>query len=219
MFDIEVIKVKKVMFLSGYACKSWIWKHTQDKIKGVTPIALDWPSNLIDSFTTLNDYANWLNEQVTKVNCNTLIGHSMGGLVALKLANINSQIKKVVFVESFVKTPSKFFQNLMMNNVNKELQMQVVTMLKEEQALYNKQLVPKLKELDLSSTILDLNCELHAVYGNRGEQNFYGVENELNWQADLKNIIKLHIINNRCHFPMLENPLEMIEVLNEILIN
>ncbi|QOR36464.1 alpha/beta hydrolase [Clostridium sp. 'deep sea'] len=210
--------MSEVLFLSGYACKPLIWskiKHSLNHI--IEPDFLEWPKEQLANFTDINDYVNWVNDIVKSHNYHTVVGHSMGGLVALKLAEINLNIKQVIFIESFIKSPQDFFQNLLMEHTNKKLKAKIITMLKKEQGLYSPILGSKLKQLNVTEQVLQLRCSLHAVYGDRGLNDYHAVEKELNWSAPLKDKIALWIINNSCHFPMLENPTDLAMLLNRII--
>ena len=210
--------MSKVLFLSGYACEPLIWssiKHSLNHI--IEPDFLEWPKEQLANFTDINDYANWVNNIIKSNDYETVVGHSMGGLVALKVAEINPNVKQVILIESFVKSPTKFFQNLLMKHVDKKLKAKVIEMLKKEQGLYSPVLGPKLKHLNLTQQVLQLRCSLHAVYGDRGLKNHHAVEKNLNWPAQLKDKLTLWIINNSCHFPMLENPIDLAVLLNSII--
>lgn len=213
--------MKKGLFLSGYSCESWIWEDVTNKINSECNVRIiDWPIIKSSNFHCLSDFANWVNTEIlpADVNYDFVVGHSMGGLVALYLAKLNpNKIKKIILIESFITSPSNFFKNLMMKETSQELLLKVSTMLKEQRRFYSDQLSYQLIDLDLTKLIKELKCNVYAIYGDRGVSDSGKVISELNWPSDIKFKVKLNIIHNSCHFPMLENSQELSSILNGIL--
>lgn len=213
--------MKKGLLLPGYACKSWIWENVKDMIKSECNIKLiDWPTNITSDFHSLENFANWIYKKEIEDTepYDFIIGHSMGGLVALHLAKMKpKKVKNVILVESFITTPSRFFQNLMMKDTSKELVDKTIDMLKEEKNFYSGQLNERLKDLDLSDLIFNIECEISAIYGDRGCNDGKKVLSELQWSRDIQAKIDFNIVHNSCHFPMLENPNETIALIKKVL--
>lgn len=211
--------MKQGLLLPGYACKSWIWQKVQNDLNSICQFeVLDWPTNLTPDFNSIYDFARWVKE--SKMNLNEsfdfIIGHSMGGLVALNIAKMETnQIKKVILVESFITSPGSFFQNLMMEETPIQLTEKVTYMLQEEQKYYSEQLKHQLRELDMTDLVTSLNCEVIVLYGDRGCNNFEKVLTNLQWTKTLQSKISIEIINHSCHFPMLENPKKVTEILKK----
>lgn len=210
--------MKRGLFLSGYGCNSWIWEDVEKCIEGneYNLEFIQWPRELIASFHNVSDFAKWVidNYIESEKSYDFIVGHSMGGLVALHIANMSAvKINKIVLVESFILSPSAFFQNLLMENTSNKLANKVIDMLKEESELYSNHLKNQLRVLDMTELVNKLNCEISAVYGDRGSNDFNKVLSALQWSEELKSKIKLNVIHNACHFPMLENCGEMVNIL------
>lgn len=214
--------MKKGLLLPGYACKSWIWEAVQNELKTICQLeVLDWPTKLTSDFNSIEDFALWVRE--TMMNSDKIydfvIGHSMGGLVALNVAETEvNRIEKIVLVETFITSPGSFFQNLMMEETSPELTEKVTSMLKEEQKYYSEQLIYQLKELDMTDFVMNLNCAVVALHGDRGCNDFAKVLSSLQWCNDLQLKVDMDLVSNSCHFPMLENPKELIDILKKQLI-
>ncbi len=210
--------MKKILLLSGYACKSWIWDKFIELNKADYIVdKVDWPLNLTNRFHSLEDYVVWLNKELKKKNYDydLFIGHSMGGLVALQLANKLS-INEIILVESFIKTPDAFFKNLLYDN-NNELASKIENMIKNESIHYSKELGYKLKNLDLTETAVNFEGTIRLLYGDRGYNSLNKVMSNLDLSGRLADKMEVSIIKNSCHFPMVENPYEFSLIINNIL--
>lgn len=208
------------MFLPGYACTSDIWDDIKTKMdeNDLGADYVNWPREKLNDFSSTNDFAKWLNEQYDLDSYDTIIGHSMGGLVAIDLADKNLFTdKRLILVESFFKTPSKFFRNLYLKNANQSLKDKIELMLKEESTYYNKALSEKLKDLDKFDEIKNLNSEIICFYGAREESNKKFVINQLNLDEGNLEKLKIKVVSQSSHFPMLENPEEFFTKLIDIL--
>ena len=201
--------MKNGLLLPGYACKSWIWDDIAAKTKHYFDLELvDWPTDLVKDFSSIQDFAVWLgNRFVSKGNeYDFVIGHSLGGLVALYLARLYpDKIHTVVLTESFITRPGLFFQNLLMESSETKLKDQIITMLQEESKFYSADLQKQLKELNLAALVEGLEAKIIAFYGDRGVRNSKIVIENLGLSQKILSKIKIHVIQNSCHFPMIEN--------------
>lgn len=210
------------LFLCGYGCRAWIWEkvkknfcNTKDNIKFV-----EWPAELTSSFNNLSDFSTWVKDNFINEyeKYDFIIGHSMGGIVALMLSTMEKvDVKQIVLVESYLTSVPKFFQNILMEDSNYVLKEKVMRMLKQECKNYSYKLGNKIKNLDSTSLIEKSQSKIHCIYGDRGSKRKEIVLNELELAADIKKHINIEIVSNSCHFPMLENSEEMVKVLNNIL--
>lgn len=205
------------LLLSGYACRSWIWEEAKKELDTLCELeVIDWPRKRTSDFNSIQDFALWVREN--KMNLDKtydfIIGHSLGGLVGLEIAKMeNSQIKKVILIESFITSPNCFFQNLMMENVSPELKEKVNIMLDQEQQYYSEHLKYQLRELDMTKLVINLTCEVVALYGDRGCMSFNHLQKNLQWSEVLRSKVSLDVICQSCHFPMLENPKKVVDIL------
>ena len=183
---------------------------------------IEWPKDKIKDFHCLDQYVNWINDEIelSNVTYDYIIGHSMGGLVGIYFAKkYPEKIKNIILVESFVKTPNPFFQNLVYGGVKQGVQNEISSMLKEESILYSQSLPNQLKELDITGIIENIECNIWGIYGDRGTNNAKLVTSELGLKKSILAKVKIYTILNACHFPMLENQEEFIDIINGILDN
>lgn len=210
--------MKKLLFLPGYACTSNVWDNIRSKVmkKGFAADYVDWPKEELINFSNTYDFANWVDKQYDLKTYDAIIGHSMGGLVAIDLAEQNNfKDKEIVLVESFLKTPSKFFRNLYLESAKKSLKERIEGMLKNESVYYNKALSKRLKNLDRTNEVASLNAKVTCIYGAREEINKEYVINQLNLAEETLDDLTIKIVSKCAHLPMLENEEQFIKELFE----
>jgi pimeloyl-ACP methyl ester carboxylesterase len=145
-----------------------------------------------------------------------LIGHSMGGLVALEVAaRLGPLVKGVVLLESFLTPPSEFFQNLLMDSAADGLRSRVMAMLARGKQESSDALRASLGRVDYLDTACGLGEKLTAIYGDRGCGDVTRVRLALEWPEALVSQVALHVVPNACHFPMLESPESVLRILGE----
>lgn len=210
------------LFLCGYGCKAWIWEKvkedfcsSKDDIKFI-----EWPAELISSFNNVSDFSMWVKDNFIDEyeKYDFIVGHSMGGIVALMLSTMkNVNVKQIVLVESYLTSVPKFFQNVSMENSNQDIKEKVIGMLKQECKNYSSELSNKLKDLDSTSLVEMSQSKIHCIYGDRGSKRKEAVLDELELAPNIKELIDIKIISNSCHFPMLENSEDLVKILDNIL--
>ncbi|QTL97833.1 hypothetical protein GM661_07445 [Iocasia frigidifontis] len=141
----------------------------------------------------------------------------MGGLVALNVARKRSEIKNIILLESYLNTPSPFFRNIVMDNTSDEIKGKILNMLNNEKNNYSEVLKNKLRDLNMISSLKDINCKVNLIYGNRGINNKNKIISELDLPDDLISRQNINIISDSCHFPMVENPEETKIILKKLI--
>lgn len=212
----------KGLFLCGYGCTPWIWKDTMYwKEQYESQSFVSWPEEKVHGFLTGHDFAVWILEEYSlEGSIDYIIGHSLGGLVALELLRVAKvQIKQIVLVESFLKPPKPFFQNLLMADTDKHLREWIEEMISRESPNYSGSLQvqllnPNVLYLDL---LKNVEVQICLLYGDRGESDVENVFSHLALPSSIRSSIPIKFIPNSCHFPMLENSAAFNKALNETL--
>lgn len=210
---------RRLLFLPGYACTAKIWKDVSTYFSAdFDAVLVNWPGELTPHFDTIRHFSDWLQSDCKCDKEDLLVGHSLGGLVALDLmTRLSNKTVPVTLVESFLTTPSPFFQNLLMPTADPSLAAEITKMLQAQKQDYSNGLSDKLRDLDFTNEVLSASAPIRAVYGDRGSGNHDKVYAELGWSNTLQTRVDVKIISNACHFPMLENPAETIRTLRLIL--
>lgn len=211
--------VPRVLFLPGYACTSRIWQPVVDELgQQFEPVLVDWPTHQTPSFHALEDFAGWLAHKHPFGQYAAVVGHSMGGLVAIhRLAQHPVRGIRLILVESFLHPPGPFFRNLLLPGAEPRLIQQVTEMLGTQRAFYSPTLAHALREVDLPASQLPAGQDISAIYGDRGSGRPEQVIRELNWPGSLSERIPVSVVSLACHFPMLENPSETVSLLKSTL--
>lgn len=215
-----------IVLLPGYACKSWIWDAATAAWPPDVPgrlVTFDWPVDSPAHVADIDHLADWLEGQVRALPGRTvLVGHSMGGLVALRLAaragQANAlQLAGAIWVDTFLITPPPFFRNLVLPG-QPELEERIRTMNRDEGAHYPDSLRRGLQELDVLADVRAATCPLGAVYGGRGSVDSPAeLAERLEWPADITARVSLRVVRDACHFAMLEQPRESAAQLSGLI--
>ncbi len=207
-----------LLFLPGYACTSAIWAPLREVLPAHhATTVLDWPRSATPGFHTPADFASWACTALGGRRFDCVVGHSMGGLVALELlASGAASVSHLVLVESFVVPPGPFFRNLVLREESVEAAW-IKTMLDLEKPYYSPALAESLRQVDMTANVARLGLPVHALHGDRGCGDLERVRAELGWHAALAERVELSIIPGACHFPMIENPRATAEALCRIL--
>lgn len=217
----------KVLFLPGYACLGWIWDEVVARLMpdqrhpmgDGSSMALEWPVTDPAAVADIDSLADWLGQQTAaSAEPVTLVGHSMGGLVALRLASRRpANLARVIWVDSFITTPPPFFRNLLMPGQT-ALEERVQAMMRAGSPGYPEKLRKGLRELNVLDDVRAASCQLGAIYGGRGEiKAAEGLRSLLAWPKDVASRVKVAVVRNACHFAMLEDPAACADAVRELL--
>lgn len=209
----------KGLVLPGYACTSQIWNSIRSRLETTHDIKwVDWPHDVTSRLDTISAYADWLRPTFRQGHFDFIIGHSMGGLVALELATPDDGLLlNVILVETFLQTPAPFFRNLLMESAPGDIAQPVLDMLEREKPHYSYRLQKALKEDGIYRLADGMTARLHAIHGDRGNGNPEEVKKELEWPDEWQQRIQVRAIENACHFPMIENSEMTAQTILDIL--
>jgi pimeloyl-ACP methyl ester carboxylesterase len=180
-----------------------------------------YPGDVTRRCTSVSELTTWVDEQYLSRGqaYDFVLGHSMGGLIALQLsARDGARFKKTVFVESFLKPSEPFYRNLMMEANVATMGDRVLAMFGEEDAKYTPELKASLKgDFDYTRCLDHLLSQVYGIYGDRGNRDRSLLLRNLNLDAHQPGKLDISFISNSCHLPMLENPHELAQRILSIL--
>lgn len=209
----------KGLFLPGYACTSQIWQLIRDELSSFCELTcIDWPTQTTADFHDIDDFAHWLCDSIEIEQYDFIVGHSLGGLVALRLTEIAKSIDPtIILVESFLAPPTSFFQNLLLNMKDSAQAQPIIQMLGQEKIHYSPVLGERLRDVDIRAWAIKRGKKFYAFYGDRGSGDSEKVLHELNWPESLSDLAEVTIIPNACHFPMIENSGAVLKGFQKVL--
>ncbi len=207
-----------ILFVPGMACTSQIWEGLELLPHFFNCVFLDWPENSSE-FETLEDCAQWLAQEVHDHQAQIIIGHSLGGLSLLKAMELKKiQPEKAIIIESFLKAPDTFFKQFVGPYASEELESNLHEMFNANRNNFSEKLRLFLRET-ISSKCIDIKKinNTFFLYGMRGEENSDKVLDLLPFLQDLNDTNSIGLLPYSGHFPMIEEPQELEEAINEFL--
>ncbi len=94
----------------------------------------------------------------------------------------------------------------------------MLSMIKEESEYYGDSLITYLqKDDDFTSYVRGINAGIYGIYGDRGQVNYNNRIKDLCLPEDICKSIQFRFVKNSCHMPMIENPVELADIIKEII--
>ncbi|BCN30814.1 alpha/beta fold hydrolase [Anaeromicropila herbilytica] len=206
--------MKKGLFLYGLNCTLDIWS---DMIQNgdIEGTFIEYPHEITQNAHRISNITEWVYSEYGKNHYDYIVGHSMGGIIALELiAKFQFQCSTVIFIESNLRPAKEFYRNLMLPNNMIQYGDKVMNMMQNESSYYTEDLKISLKEnFDYSSYISEISCKIYGIYGDRGIEEYSKRIEDLCLDKEIEEKIDFKFIKNSCHMPMIENPKELAEVL------
>lgn len=193
------------MFVPGLACRRDIFERAQTYLPDIDPVVLEWPWP--EELETIDDAASWLSEQIEAHEARGLVGHSLGGFVAMHLfGHLGHQPSiPLIIADTFMVDPHPFFRNHLWDP-DAALQGRVVEMLEAERPRF-----PRLRAAAMGHVETDAWREAAVgtgagfIYGGRGgDYSAAEIARLAGLPAGATNPVR--VIDRTSHFLMLEAP-------------
>lgn len=213
------MKDATILFVPGMACTSQIWEALELLPHYFECVFLDWPKEELAKLETLDDCANWLSREVQNHNAQIVIGHSLGGLSLLKaLEKGQIQVEKAIVIESFLSPPPPFFKQFVGPYASEELESNLHEMFNQNRIFFSEKLKNFVRE-EIKENCIDLKKIKNTffLYGMRGEEDSDKVLDLLPFLQNLDDSNSIGLLPYSAHFPMIEEPEELEEAINEFL--
>lgn len=165
------------------------------------------------------DLAKWIFSQYGQYPWDAIIGHSLGGLLALQLTGeFGMQAKKIVCLDTNFRPAGSFYRNLMTPAHMRTMGPDVLHMLEQERVFYTQEMLASLKEsFDYTNLLLSVSQEVHVLYGDREQPEYQDRIRELFLPKKVLKKLHIRFVPHACHMLMLENPIETALAIREIL--
>lgn len=208
----------KGLVLCGAKCNSGIWDLVKPQLSDLELDYVDYPHDVLMASNSVRELSKWVAAQYGPYQYDVLIGHSMGGQVALEmLSQLIIQPQKVVLIESNPVPSGPFYRNLMTREHMNLFRDQVEIMFKKEGEFYQEKLLCSLQDgFDRTQNIRAYNGEVVAIYGDRERPGDIERYSELRLPEDIMSRMQIFFISHACHLPMLENPNKFSDILHMI---
>jgi len=210
----------KGLFLYGMKCQSWIWDGMKSDLADCDIEYVEYPEDVTKRCVSVSELSAWVEERYLSNGqaYDFVLGHSMGGLIALQLSALDgARFKKTIFVDYFLNSPEPFYQNLMMEANVATIGNRVFKMLSEEDAKYTAELKTSLKEDSDDTGLERIANQVFGIYGDRGNRDRSVLLRNLNLDDQQLGKLDISFIPDSCHLPMLENPHKLAQRILSIL--
>ncbi|BBF45340.1 hypothetical protein lbkm_4107 [Lachnospiraceae bacterium KM106-2] len=210
----------KALLLYGANCTVGIWNQWKEELKEENFEYVEYPHEVTSNAKSVTDVTEWVYQKYGKESFDILIGHSMGGIIALELAaKFDMSCNKVIFIESNLRPAKSFYRNLMTEENRKHYGDEVIPMLRGEDIFYSVELKKALQEdYDYSDYIKQFSGEVYGIYGDRGVREYKDRYADLCLDEKVENKIQFYFVEDACHLPMIENMKGLAEVIRVILL-
>ena len=180
---------------------------------------VEYDHEVLRTSQTINEITTNLSASLSGLRFDCIIGHSMGGLIALRLAGVHIiHTKTIILIETNLRPAEPFYRNLLLKENEDKHKEFVMNMLQSEAPFYSETLKRTFKEnFDFTSFVKDAAIPVYALYGDRGHANYGKRIYDLNLDSGTTEKITFNFIKNSCHLPMIENPRETVLRIDEIL--
>ena len=103
-----------ILMLQGLYCTSKLWKQAATCLKEHDLLFMEYPHEVTSQAVQVMDLASWIASQLPR-DIDVIIGHSMGGILALQLVHdVGVPVKCVICIESNLCPAEPFYRNLVM---------------------------------------------------------------------------------------------------------
>jgi pimeloyl-ACP methyl ester carboxylesterase len=209
----------KGLFLYGANCTSQVWSGIKRFFSDFDITYVEYSHDITQSAQCVEDITRWVADKHKDEQFDFIVGHSMGGIIALELiANYEYKCDKVIFIESNFKPANLFYRNLMTNENMNLYGKNILKMIISEAQFYNENLKKSLQEdFDYTECIKNISNNIYGIYGDRGVSSYDKRIEDLCLDKSISQKIKFIFIENSCHMPMIENPQKLAKVILDII--
>ena len=207
----------KGLVLYGMHCQLWIWDELKALSGDLDLTFLEYPHEVTTVCHSVHELSEWVAKSAFSNGqaYDVIIGHSMGGNIALELSGLKALgIKKTILIETSIRPSAPFYHNLLTEQHQIALGERVKRMLEEERVFTTQSLKESFRNaFDYSNTLMAIDHQVIAIYGDRNQPDYPDLIRDLNLSESEMKQLELIFIEDACHMPMLENPKRLSKLL------
>lgn len=209
----------RILLLYGVNCTSKIWDNLRPYLDSYEVDYVEYPHEITQRANDVDTISKWVYETYNGKHYDAVIGHSLGGIVALQLASkYKMKFDKIIYIDTNLRPANEFYRNLMTPEHMNEYGNDILAMFKEESKFYTSNLFKSIQgEFDYTKYLKELTQKVYAIYGDRNRPEYKNKITDLNLSNEVLSKLDLRFINNACHMIMIENPKKLYEMIEEIL--
>lgn len=207
--------MKKGLFFYGINCTLAIWDKVKDAFLDMDVTFVEYPHEITQNAHHVSDITKWVYETYGNKQFDFIVGHSMGGLIALELvARYKVKCDRIIFIESNLRPAKEFYRNLLLPANMMKYGNKIKNMFKNEAPYYRDELKSSLQQrFDFTPYINEITCKIFGIYGDRGIEHYSRRIDDLCLDKDVAEKIDFKFVRNSCHMPMIENSQELTDIL------
>lgn len=208
----------KILLLNGLNSDARIWDNLLPALVKYEVEVVAYPHEVTKQAHCPSDLSAWVASAYASDAFDIIIGHSLGGIIALELiSKFQFDASKVIIIESNLKPANPFYRNLLTPKHEKAYGSSICSYLKEQSQYFSEDLMKSVQEdFDYSSYVLNSSSAVYGIYGDRAQKEYSARIQDLCLEEDVLNKIQFSFIENACHLPMIENPEDLNRVILEI---
>lgn len=209
--------MKRGLFLYGVNCDTDVWSSLKSAFPDFEITFAAYPHEITQNARCVSDITQWVFDTYRDTPFDFLVGHSMGGIVALELVSrYKFPCDSIIFIESNLRPAEEFYRNLMTPSNMQKFGDRVRAMLQRQAPYYTAELKSSLQEdFDFTPYLNHVSARIFGVYGDRGVGNYAGRVADLCLGSAAEEQIRFRFVKNACHMPMIENPAALADIIRQ----
>jgi pimeloyl-ACP methyl ester carboxylesterase len=209
----------RLLMLYGVNCTNKVWDSFKPYLSEYEVDYVEYPHEITLKAKEVADISKWVYENYHRQYYQAVIGHSLGGIVALQLAvKYKMKFDKLIYLDTNLKPANEFYRNLMTPEHMKEFGESIITMFQAERKFYTPELSESIQnEFDYTNYLKEITQKVYAIYGDRNQPEYCDKVRDLNLSDEALEKLELKFIDNACHMIMMENPKQLYETIKAVL--
>lgn len=209
----------RLLILYGVNCTRKIWDSFRPFLIDHEVDYVEYPHEVTLKAEKVEELTKWVYENYHCNSYQAVIGHSLGGIIALQLAaKYKMKFENIIYLDTNLKPAKEFYRNLMTPEHMNQFGDEIVQMFNTERAYYTCELLESIQndEFDYTDVLKEIPQKVYGIYGDRGIPEYRNRIYDLNLSDETLKKLELKFITNACHMIMLENPKQLYQSLETI---